>query len=273
VPGKVLTRPAVVAALAPVADARCVAAQAATLGETTHRPWPVPDSPWVMGQTWEHLLFAHWPVEPEVLRAVMPPQLAPDVHDGSAWLGVTPFLVRGARLRGTLPWPFVGRFLEVNVRTYTTVDGKPGIFFLSLDAASRLAVAGARRAYRLPYFRARMAATRSGDSIAYRSARVSSDGPPATLALSYEPTGPATSAKPGTLDHFLTERYCLYTLDEAGRVLRADIHHPPWPLQPAQAAFTENTMPQPYGIELPQVDPLLHYSARQDVVIWRTAPA
>jgi uncharacterized protein len=261
------------AALAPLADAHCVAAQAGTLDETAHRPWALPEHPWFMGQTWEHLLFAHWPVDPEALSAVMPSQLPPDVHEGSAWLGVTPFLVRGLRLRGTMPLPFVGRFLEVNVRTYTTVDGKPGIFFLLPDPTPPLPVAGARRAYRLPYFRARMAAARTGDSIAYRSVRVSSDGPTAALDLSYEPIGPATPAKPGTLDYFLTERYCLYTLDDEGRVLRADIHHPPWPLQAAQAAFAENTMPRPYGIELPEADPLLHYSARQHVVIWRTAPA
>jgi uncharacterized protein len=261
------------AALSPLADADCVRRQAATLTETAHRPWPLPDRSWLMGQTWDNLLFAHWPLHPDVLRRVMPPQLEPDTYDGSAWLGVTPFLVRGWRLRGTLPWAFIGHFLETNVRTYTTVDAKPGIFFLSLDAASRLAVAGARRSYRLPYFRAQMSCSRAPDDrIRYRTTRVSSDGPPAALELEYGPAGTRFVARPGTLEHFLTERYCLYALDESGAVLRADIHHPPWPLQPADADFAKNTMPSPYGIEVPRNAPVLHYSARQDVVIWRTRP-
>jgi uncharacterized protein YqjF (DUF2071 family) len=150
------------------------------------------------------------------------------------------------------------------VRTYTTLDGRPGIWFLSLDAASRLAVAGARLAYRLPYFSAHMSARRDGGAIRYRTARSSSK---ASLALSYGPVGDAFSAAAGTLEHFLTERYCLYTLGADRRVMTTDIHHAPWPLRPAQAELGENTMTAPHGIPLGH-PPSLLFSSRQDVVIW-----
>jgi hypothetical protein len=239
--------------------------QAAGLRELAHRPWPPPRGPWLQGQTWRSLLFAHWPVPEAALRPAVPAELPIDTFAGSAWLGITPFAVSGARPHGTPPVPALSGFLETNVRTYTTVGGRPGIWFLSLDAASALAVLGARRTYRLPYFHAAMRATRHGGRIEYRTARAD---PAAALALTYGPAGEAFTAAPGTLEHFLTERYCLYALDARHRMLRADIHHPPWPLQPAEARIAHNTMTAPYGIALPDRDPLVHYAARQDVVIW-----
>src|SRR3954453_16381426 len=134
------------------------ARQSAALREVEHRPWPLPAAPWAMGQTWEHLLFAHWRVDPEELRRLLPEGLELDTHDGEAWLGITPFRLTGLRLRGTLPLPRLSAFHELNVRTYVVADGKPGIWFFSLDADHRLAVLGARRLYRLPYHRARMSA-------------------------------------------------------------------------------------------------------------------
>ena len=229
----------------------------------------MPGGRWLQGQTWRDLLFAHWPVPPEVLRRVVPQALPIDTWEGEAWIAVTPFAVTGLRLRGTLPAPVLSEFAETNVRTYTTVDGRPGIYFLSLDAASALAVVGARATYRLPYFRARMAIERSGGEIRYRSARV---GATALLRARYRPTGAVFQARPGTLEHFLIERYCLYTVD-GDRVRRADIHHPPWDLQPAQAEFAENTMTAAAGVPLPAREPLLHYARRQDVVIWPSASA
>jgi uncharacterized protein YqjF (DUF2071 family) len=239
--------------------------QAAGLRETAHRPWPLPAGRWLQGQTWQHLLFAHWPVPAEALRPAVPAELPVDTFDGTAWLGITPFRVTGARPRGTVPVPVLSSFLETNVRTYATVDGRPGIWFLSLDAESTLAVLGARRSYRLPYFRAHMGAEREGDGLRYRTRR---DDPPAALALRYRPAGQVFTAAPGTLEHFLTERYCLYALDARHRLLSADIHHAPWPLQAAEAEIAENTMTAPYGIALPDSPPLLHYARRQDVVIW-----
>jgi len=223
-----------------------------------------------MGQTWLDLLFAHWRVDPETLRRVMPPQLPPQTFDGSAWLGVSPFVIRGLRLRGAPPPPVISSFPEINVRTYVSVGGKPGIYFLSLDADSRSAVFAARRAYRLPYFRSKID-VRSDDNqgrFRYRAHRVSRDGPAAEFDGTYGSAGEVGAPEPGTIAHWLTERYCLYTLDDRQRICRADIHHPRWPLSPAWLELHRNTMAAPLAVEL-EGEPLLHFSARQDVVIWR----
>jgi uncharacterized protein len=242
------------------------ARQGSSLEETAHRPWPPPSAAWVMGQTWDDLLFAHWRVAAAALREHVPAGLEVDEHDGSAWLGVTPFAVTGLRARGLLPLPYVSSFLELNVRTYVTRDGKPGIWFFSLDASSQVAVEAARRLYRLPYFRARMAMRRRGDRIFYECGR--DDG--RAFSGSYEPVGEPARPGPGSLENFLVERYCLYAEDK-GRLFRAEIHHRPWPLQAADAAIELNTMP-PDWVRL-EGEPLLHYSRRQDVVIWSLAPA
>jgi uncharacterized protein len=241
--------------------------QAGSLEQLEHRPWPLPRRGWTMGQTWEDLLFAHWPVAPEALRPALPAGLALEVRDGSAWIGVTPFRVRGLRLRGTPPVPWLSRFPELNVRTYVTAGGRPGIWFFSLDAARRAAVFAARRAYRLPYFHARMRAARRRGWIEYASDRRDRSGAPATLRASYRPAGPVRRAVPGSLEHFLTERYCLYAVHPARGLLRAEIAHAPWPLQPAEAAIGRNTMAAPLGLAL-EGPPLLHYARRVDVAIW-----
>jgi uncharacterized protein len=254
----------------PAAPLEAALRQRSVLGETSHRPWPLPDRPWFMGQTWRHLLFAHWQVEAERLAERIPPQLPLDTRDGSAWIGVTPFGVEGLRLRRFPPAPIVSQFLEVNVRTYVTVDGKLGIYFLSLDASNRLAVAVARRTYRLPYFRSRISLDAQDGGFFFRSERVSKDGEPAGLAIAYAPTG-RWLPQDDSLARFLAERYCLYTLSEGGRVHRADIHHPPWPLQEASGSVERNSMASPYGLEF-SGDPILHFSERQDVVLWNLEP-
>jgi uncharacterized protein YqjF (DUF2071 family) len=240
--------------------------QRRALAEMTNRPWPLSARAWLMGQTWYSLLFAHWAVSPEALRPLIPEPLELDLREGKAWLGVTPFVVAGLRARGTPPLPWLSRFPELNVRTYVNYGGRPGIYFFSLDAARRGAVAAARRAYRLPYFHAEMSARREGQTVHYESERIDSSGRPAELRVSYGPTGPRLPVEDGSLERWLAERYCLYVV-ERGRALRADIHHPPWPLQPAEATLQLNTMARPLGLELDS-DPLLHYSARQDTLIW-----
>lgn len=241
--------------------------QAAARSETAHRPWPLPERRWLMGQTWLDLLFAHWRVDADLLRQVVPPQLPLDTIDGSAWIGVTPFEVRALRGRLTLPMPLVSDFPELNVRTYVTVGGKPGIYFLSLDAASRLAVIAARRSYRFPYFQAEMHIERASGNVRYRSRRRDASGPPAELFAVYSPTDAAYNPAPDTIASALTERYCAYTLDSSGTVLRAEIHHRPWSVHDATADFEVNTMAAPFGIQL-EGKPLLHLAPRQDVIIW-----
>jgi uncharacterized protein len=270
----------VVAAFGPGAVARGLLARAASpvqqarsTSVTGHRPWPMPRRPWVMAQTWLDLLFAHWSVEPAALERVVPAALPLDTRDGRAWVAVTPFTVRGLRARGTPPVSRVSTFPEINVRTYVTVGGKPGIYFFSLDADSALAVTAARRLYRLPYFRARMTTEREDGRVLRASRRVGAEAPAgATFRGRYGPVGEVFEARPGTLEHWLTERYCLYTLDDGGAPLRGEIHHAPWPLQPAEADLEVNTMAAQIGLALGGEAPLLHYSRRQDVVFWTLEP-
>jgi uncharacterized protein YqjF (DUF2071 family) len=243
------------------------ARQASVEFETAHRPWPVPDEPWVMAQTWDDLLFAHWRVPADSIARLVPQGLEVDQHDGSAWLGITPFVLTSFRLRGTIPLPGVSTFPELNVRTYVTAEEKPGIWFFSLDAASRLAVEAARRTYKLPYYHARMSAVGRGEYVEYESDRLDSSG--RSFAARYRPVGDVFRPDPGSLEWFLTERYCLYAADE-GRLHRADIQHPPWPLQKAEAAVRTNTMwPRD---SIPAGPPLWHFARRQDVLIWPLRP-
>jgi uncharacterized protein len=244
--------------------------QRKALDERDHRPWPLPEGLWVMGQTWEQLLFAHWRVPFEQLRAVVHAKIPLDMFDGSAWIGVTPFTVTGLHVRGTPPPPGLSTFHEINVRTYATIDGKPGIYFLSLDAASRLAVETARRAYRVPYFEAEIDVENEDGRVRYTHERTQADGPAAGFAAEYEPSGPVYAAAPGSFEQWAAERYCLYTLDDDQRVRRGEIHHPPWPLQQASVDIAHNTMADPYGIEL-QGEPTTHFARRQDVVFWPLA--
>jgi uncharacterized protein len=257
------------AGLNPLAAVANSVRQPAGLRRRAHRQWPLPARPWVMGQTWERLAFLHWPVDPDVLADVLPPGVEPDLYDGSAWVGVTPFEVHSFRLRLTLPVPLISTFPEINVRTYVTSAAKPGIWFMSLDTSSRLAVLAARMAYRLPYHHAgRQASRQHGAWVQFASVR--GDGG-ARFAARYRPTGPVREAQAGSFEHFMAERYCLYTVDEQLQLLRGDIHHRPWPLQPADVEITENTMARPYGIELTG-DPRVHYAERLDVVFWRLVP-
>jgi uncharacterized protein len=234
------------------------------LRSVAHRPWPLPCGSWVMKQTWHDLLFAHWPLPPEVLRAVVPLQLTLDVFDGHSWLGVVPFHMSGIRARGLPPIPGLSRFPELNVRTYVTYGGKAGVYFFSLDAAHRPAVRAARRFYHLPYFFAEMSSREQQRRIHYRSRRPQSS---AEFRGQYSATSEVRSPEPGSIEHFLTERYCLYTTHR-NRVYRCEIHHPPWPLQDAEAELETNTMAAAAGISLPRSNPLLHFSRRQDVLIW-----
>jgi uncharacterized protein YqjF (DUF2071 family) len=236
--------------------------------DASHRPWPVPAGPWIMAQVWHDLLFAHWPIAPATMRARVPPALELDTLDGAAWLGVVPFRVSGLRLRGMPALPGLSAFPELNVRTYVRHGERPGVWFLSLDAGNPLAVAGARAWFRLPYFRARMSCARVGQDVVYASRRTHRGTPAAELAGRYRPRGEVRRARPGTLDHWLTERYCLYALSRRGEVLAAEIDHPPWPLQPAEATLDRNTMADAHGVALPASAPLLHFARRQDVVVW-----
>jgi len=236
--------------------------------QVAHRPWPVPDAPWLMTQSWHDLLFAHWPVDRQLLQSKVPPGFPLDLYDGQAWIGVVPFRMTNVAPRGVPAIPWVSAFAEVNVRTYVTVDGHPGVYFFSLDAESALAVATARSLLHLPYYTAQMDVRGDAAQIQYTSRRIGGHAEPAELIARYRPLGAVSEPLPGTLEYFLTERYCLYNMGNRSRAYRLEIHHPPWKLQHAEAEIELNTMAAAAGVRLPAVAPLLHFSTRQDMVGW-----
>ncbi|MDH3590802.1 MAG: DUF2071 domain-containing protein [Planctomycetota bacterium] len=221
---------------------------------------------WAMKQQWCDLLFAHWPLAPAVLAPLIPEPLRLEAFDGHAWIGIVPFRMQGIRMRYLPPIPGTSAFPECNVRTYVQpkAGGKPGVFFFSLEAANTLAVKAARRWFHLPYFKARMSIEPSGDGFAYETVRTHAGARPAEFRGFYAPTGEIYRARAGDLDHWLTERYCLYAVDGKNRLFRGDVAHEAWPLQPARAEIETNTLAP---VPLPASDPLLHFAGHLDVRI------
>ena len=238
------------------------------LSRVGHRPYPVPAGPWALFMSWHDLLFMHWPVPEGALRPWIPSALSLDTFDGSAWLGITPFGMSGARPRFLPSIPPLSNFPELNVRTYVTAEGKPGIWFFSLDAGNPVAVRLARATFSLPYFDARMTCLFVGHEVRYRSVRTHRGATHAQFAGRYRPVGEPFNSRPGTLEHFLTERYCLYSASERGNAYRGDIHHHRWPLQRAEAEVESLTMTAQIGVALPETEPLLHFSRRLDTLAW-----
>jgi uncharacterized protein len=239
----------------------------AILAEVDHRPWRMPDRPWVMTQTWHDLLFAHWPLSSRAVRSRVPRAFELDLRDGNAWIGIVPFHMTNVAPRGIPSLPWVSAFPELNVRTYVRVADRPGVYFFSLDAGSALAVHAARSLLNLPYYAASMSVAHRGSAIEYESRRDGIDGV-AEFRARYQPTGPAFVPAPGSLEYFLTERYCLYHIGRRGVPYRLEIHHPPWALQRAEGDFIRNSMGDANGFALPARAPLLHFAKRQDMVAW-----
>lgn len=243
------------------------------LGTTEHRPYPMPERPWRMAQRWNDLLFAHWPVRRELLDGRLPAGLEVDRYDGSAWLGVVPFTMDRVRSRIAdfeVGVPGARAFPELNLRTYVRSrrTGLSGVYFFSLDAGSLLAVVGARTLFHLPYFWARMQSEHAADgTVRYRSSRVAGRQR-ARFAATYCGNGVVEPSAPGSVEAFLTERYCLYT-ESLGRLLVGDIHHPPWPLERAEAEFAHNDLAGANRLALPVgTAPLLHFARQLDVYVW-----
>lgn len=243
----------------------CGFTAAAVTDQTSHRPWPLPQKPWILFMRWHDLLFLHWPIRPELLRPLIPRGLELDTFDGSAWIGVVPFRMTGVRPR-YVPLPLA--FAELNVRTYVKTSQRSGVWFFSLDAASWIAVRAARWSYGLPYYDARMTVQLEGETVHYKGMRVHKGAASAEFNASYRPTAAVYHAAPGNLDHWFTERYSLYTTGKRDKVVYGDIHHAPWLLQPAEVELRNNTMTQPIGIELPDTKPIGHFARYQEVVAW-----
>lgn len=234
---------------------------------TDHRPWPLPQRPWVMWMRWLDLAFLHWPVDARVLERELPRGLELDTFEGTAWLGVVPFRMEDVRPRWVPSIPGISAFPEINLRTYVTAEGKPGVWFFSLDVTSRLAVRAARMGFHLPYFKARMDFAREGETVHYASARIDG-GVPYGFEGSYRPTAGVELTQPGSFEAWLTERYCLYSANKRGQVFRGEVHHLPWPLQRGEAEIRKNTLAEGLGIELIPECPHVHIARELDVAAW-----
>jgi len=220
-----------------------------------------------MYQSWRKLLFLHWQLPSHLLRPHVPAALSIDTFNGHAWIAITPFVVRNLHPVFSPAIPWLGDFNEINVRTYVHFDGVPGVWFFSLDADSLLAVFGARAAFRLPYHTARITVREEKEQIFYTSSRSAVSAPSAQFEASWKKGGTLGEAKPGSLEFFLVERYCLYAVDDTG-LYRARIFHKPWQLQRAVLTSLSSTMIESQGLPQPEGNPLLHYSESIDVSVW-----
>ena len=239
-----------------------------SLAEVDHRPFPQPQSAWIMTQSWHDVLFLHWPVDRHMLQQLLPPGLEVDTYEGQAYVAVAPFHMTNVAPRGVPAIPGMSAMPELNVRTYIKVKDAPGIYFFSLDAGNSFVVGAARSMFHLPYYSAKMRIEEHDGWLHYRSKRSPTKGAAAEFIGRYRGVGEAKHAEPGSLEYFLVERYCLFTLDDAFRLYRVDVHHGAWDLMLAEAEIEVNTMADAAGIRLPAVSPLAHYIRRQDTIVW-----
>ena len=220
-------------------------------------------------QKWRDLLFVHWSVPAEALRPLVPSALELDLHEGRAWVGVVPFLMEDVR-SSWMP-PGIGLdFLETNLRTYVFHEDRPGVYFFSLEAASWLAVQVARSAWKLPYFHATMETSNEDGVVSYRSTRRSEDG--ARLFARYRVGDALGASAPGSFDHFLLERYLLFSM-RGEALLEGQVHHVPYPAHRAEVLELDETLLAASGIEramgLPEV---AHFSPGVDVEVFGPWP-
>ncbi len=236
-----------------------------SLKEIKHRPWELPAASWSWRQSWNNLLFVHYRIDVKDIRHLVPPELKIQEFDGSSWIGIVPFKMNKVMLRPLLNLPWFSYFLELNVRLYVEYEGKPGVWFLSLDATNPVVVWAGNQFFYLPYKNAQMETFDKENTTFYKSVRKNSEKS-AEFEVQYRKTSDVFYTQPNTLEYFLTERYCFYTQTNKG-LYRADVHHAPWPLQLAEGHIVQNTLLQELRT-CANEEPLLHYSSGVDVVSW-----
>ena len=219
--------------------------------------------------SWRSLAFLHWAVPVEALRPLVPAEMALDLFEGVAYVGIVPFAMRNVR-RSWWPCLFAVNFLQTNLRTYVVCNNRPGVYFFSLEADSRLAVFGARTNFGLPYYYARMKMTQSGSEIDYFTQRAGS-GPIHKVRYQIgEPLGPS---QPGTLEHFLLERYLLF-VKRGEQVFVGQVHHTPHPVQKAHVLDVHDELIAAAGLPVVSGPPeFAHYSPGVDVELFPLANA
>ncbi|RKR86850.1 hypothetical protein BDK92_1118 [Micromonospora pisi] len=214
----------------------------------------------VMRHQWNWITFMHWRYPPALVQSMLPPGLTVDTFDGSAWIGLTPFLMEGVRAPGVPAVPWLSRFPETNVRTYVRDQrNRAGIWFLSLDAARLPAVLAARAGYSLPYFWSDMTVRRTGERVDYRCTRrwPTPSGPHCDAEVRLGP--PLTGTELDDRAHFLTARYRLFSVI-LGRLVAAEAEHPEWPLHHAELLRLDQNLLSSAGLPPPDGHPLLHAS-------------
>jgi uncharacterized protein YqjF (DUF2071 family) len=241
--------------------------------DTLREPRPLPPGRWLISQRWNNLLFAHWPVPASSLAPLLPEGLQVDIFQGSAWLGIMPFWMDRIKVRGLPPIPGTRSFPDLSLRTYVREErtGTPGVVCLSLDSSNLLAVAAGRAFYRLPYHWAKMhLKQRTEREFSFYSRRRFA-GRTVVFKARYRGLGPSlklAESRPGSLENFLIERYCLFSTNRAGQPIRANLHHSSWPLEEAEAEIEQNSLADVLGIRLPDEEPVLHYSRQLAVYVW-----
>jgi len=238
------------------------------LNDIIHRPFPIPSQKWIMRQSWRNVLFLHWPVPVEKLRPLIPSSLQIDTFNGSAWLGIILFVLEGIFPLGISSVSLTPKFPETNVRTYVKYKDKPGIYFISIDVENWASLNIAKRWYRLPYNSAQIFFRKDGQTCYFQSIRKGNENPSISLKGKYGPISDVYYAKKGTLDHWLTERYCLYSSNNGVNIFCGEIHHQPWPLQKAEIDLVRNTLFNPFNFELSKVKPIAHFSTGVDSLMW-----
>nr|WP_244939975.1 DUF2071 domain-containing protein [Leptospira adleri] len=236
--------------------------------ETAHRPWPLPKSKPFMVQYWEELAFLHWEIPKEFLNEVLPKGLEADLFEGKAYIGLVPFRMKGVRPIHLPPLPWISNFPELNVRTYVKNGEKQGVYFFSLDASNRFAVEIARKFFHLPYLNAAISMRKNQNRKEFFSKRKDHRATNAEFHADYKPISEVYRSQRGTLENWLTERYCLYSQDSKGRIYRGEVHHLPWPLQKGECIIRKNEILRSHGIPDSGREPLVHYSESIQVLLY-----
>lgn len=238
------------------------------MDEVTHRPWPIISKNWIIRQAWSNVLFTHWPISAELLRPHIPRSLEIDTFDGTAWLSVVVFVMEGIYLRGLSALSVTPKFAEVNVRTYVQRNGKPGVYFMSLDVGDLASLMIAKRWYRLPYKAAQISSNKEGQTFFCQSQRKGQAKVPIGFHANYIPLAEVYISKKGTFDHWLTERYCFFSTDKRANIYCGEIHHQPWPLQKVDTEICRNSLFTPFQFDLSDEKTIAHFSKGLDSFFW-----
>ncbi|NMD69298.1 DUF2071 domain-containing protein [Bacillus sp. DNRA2] len=238
------------------------------MNDMSHRPWPIPSKNWIMRQTWSHLIFAHYPIPAELLRPYIPSSLIIDTYNGTAWLSIVAFQMEGIYFRGLRGLSVTPKFPEINVRTYVQFNGKPGVYFLSLDVGDWASLIIASRWYHLPYQPAQVSFIKEKQSFKVRSSRRGTLKHPIEFYGAFEPLSDVYFPEKETLDHWATERYCLFSTDKRANLYCGEIHHIAWPIQKVKTEITKNSLFTPFQLQPSESEPIVHYAKGLDTLFW-----